>query len=134
MEEGGAVVIKNYDITNISWDMEVDGIEQTDIVLPRSTSIIVKQDEDEDAETIICEYLSNKYGFCINSFEYELVPDLKGYIIHFHQTIDGVDDRTPRYWRSNACNYEHAVEQLKDHIERELGEKVTFVELIGTNK
>ena len=54
----------------------------------------------------------------------------KNYTLHFKQTIDGVDTEIARYWRCIADNYEHAVEQLKDHIERELGEKVTFVELL----
>lgn len=125
-------MIKNYDITNIDWDMEVDGVKQKDIVLPTSTSIMVNQDENDDAETVICEHLSNRYGFCINSFEYELVSDMRGYVLHFKQTVDGLETETARYWRCDACNYEHAVEQLKDHIERELEEKVIFVELLGT--
>lgn len=121
---------KNYDIYNIVWDKEIDGVEQTDISLPSATSISITHGE--DAEDAICEYLTNKYGFCIVSFEYQLISEMKGYVLHFRQTVDGLETETPRYWRCDACNYEHAVEQLRDHIERELEEKIVFVELLGT--
>jgi hypothetical protein len=123
--------LKHYDIYNIVWDKEIDGVEQ-DVQLPSATTAAVYSDE--DAEEVIGDYLSDKYGFCVYSFEYELISEPIGYILHFRQTVDGIETETPRYWRSNADNYEHAVEQLKDHIERELGEKVIFVELIGTKK
>lgn len=58
---------------------------------------------------------------------------MKHYTLHFIQTIDGIEENTSRYWRCNADDYEHAVEQLRDHIERELEEKVVFVELIKTS-
>jgi hypothetical protein len=128
VEEGGTVV-RHYKVYNIVWDKEVDGVE-VDVALPDSVSYDIPHGV--DAEDEICNRLSDYNGYCVYSFEYDLVSETKGYVLHFRQTIDGLETDTPRYWRCDADNYEHAVEQLKDHIERELGEKVTFVEMLGT--
>lgn len=121
--------MRHYKVYNIVWDKEVDGVE-VDVGLPESVSYDIPHGV--DAEEEICNRLSDDNGYCVYTFEYELVSETKGFVLHFKQTIDGVDTDTARYWRCDADDYDHAVEQLKDHIERELGEKVTFVELIGT--
>lgn len=128
MDEGGAVV-RHYKVYNIVWDTEVDGVD-VDVKLPELVLVDIPHGLDEQDE--IVNRLSDCNGYCVYSFEYELVSETKGYVLHFRQTIDGIEDSNPRYWRSDADNYEHSVEQLKDHIEREMGEKVIFVELIGT--
>jgi hypothetical protein len=119
--------MRNYYIFNIIWDKEVDGVE-VDTFLPDNLSYDIPHSV--DAEDEICNRLSDENGFCVRSFEYKLISEIKEYTLHFKQTIDGVDTNESRFWRSDAKGYEHAVEQLKEHIERELGEKVTFVEVI----
>jgi len=101
---------------------------EVDVALPDSLSYHIPHGI--DAEDAIVNLLSDHNGYCVHSFEYKLLSETKEYMLHFRQTIDGLETDTPRYWRCDADNYEHAVEQLKDHIERELGEKVTFFELI----
>jgi hypothetical protein len=51
---------------------------------------------------------------------------MKTYLLHFHQTGSDI----PLYWRCEAEDYEHAVEQLKDEVEHAQGEKLIFVEKI----
>ena len=120
--------MRNYYIFNIVWDKEVDG-EEVDVNLPDTLSYDIPHGI--DAEDAICNLLSDNNGYCVHSFEYKLISELKGYVLHFKQTIDGIDTNESRYWRCDGSDYEHAVEQLKDHIERELNEKVTFVEVIA---
>lgn len=116
-----------YHVFNIVWDKEVDG-EEVDIFLPDTQNYDIPHGV--DAEDTLCNLLSDSNGYCVRSFEYKLMCESKDYTLHFKQTIDGRDTDVARYWRSEADDYDHAVEQLKDHIERELGEKVTFVELL----
>ena len=55
---------------------------------------------------------------------------MKNYTLHYRQTIDGKESETPLYWRCDADDYDHAVEQLKDEVEHAQGEKVIFVECL----
>jgi hypothetical protein len=51
---------------------------------------------------------------------------MQEYVLHYIQTLLGKESRS-LFWRCQADNYEHAVEQLENAIESE-GEKVVFVE------
>lgn len=56
---------------------------------------------------------------------------MKSYLIQFNQTIDNIDTPTiHRYWRCNADDYDHAIEQLQSEVCGCQGEKVTFHELL----
>lgn len=55
--------MKNYHIYDIKWD--TDGVEQSEYSLP---SEIILECEDEDE---IADYLSDVYGFCVESFNYD---------------------------------------------------------------
>lgn len=52
---------------NIDWD--TDGIPNSS--LPLETT--VEMDEDADLEYEIADALSDRYGFCVNNFTFELV-------------------------------------------------------------
>lgn len=121
--------MRHYRVFNIVWDKEVDG-EEVDVVLPEEASYDIPHNV--DAEDEIGDRLSDDNGYCVKSFEYELTSQTMGYLLHFRQTIDGVESKDARYWRCDADDYDHAVEQLKDEVERIQGEKVVFVELLGT--
>lgn len=128
MEEGGAFVrhFERYEAFNIVWD--TDDCEGEVPTLP--TKVIVECADEGQAEDIICEHLSDSMGFCVRSFEYRRINLLKHYLIHFKQTIDGVETETSRYWRCDAENYGHAIEQLNSEVAGSQGEKVFFHELI----
>jgi hypothetical protein len=53
---------------------------------------------------------------------------MKDYVLHFIQTHNLVDKNISSFWRCSADNYKHAVEQLRDEIERNQGERLIFVE------
>jgi len=55
-----------------------------------------------------------------------LTSDMREYVLHYIQTLLGQESRS-LFWRCQADNYEHAVEQLENAVESE-GEKVVFVE------
>lgn len=115
-----------YEAFNIVWDTD-----DTDGVIPALPErVMVECANEGEAEDTICEYLSNTSGFCVISFEYRKILPLKHYLIHFKQTIDGVDTETSRYWRCDAESYNHAIEQLNSEVYGSQGEKVTFHELI----
>lgn len=115
-----------YEAFNIVWD--TDDCEGEVPNLP--TKVIVECANEGEAEDVICEHLSDSMGFCVRSFEYRRINLLKHYLIHFKQTIDGVETETSRYWRCDAENYGHAIEQLNAEIVGSQGEKVFFHELI----
>lgn len=121
--------MRHFRVFNIVWDKEVDGVE-VDVGLPEEVSYDIPHGV--DAEEEICDRLSDDNGYCVHSFEYEMTSETKGYVLHYRQTLDGVESKTALYWRCDANDYDHAVEQLKDEVERIQGEKVMFVELIGT--
>lgn len=121
--------MRHFRVFNIVWDKEVDG-EEVDVGLPEELSYDIPHGV--DAEEEICDRLSDDNGYCVKSFEYEMISETKGYVLHYRQTLDGVESKTALYWRCDADDYDHAVEQLKDEVERIQGEKVVFVELIGT--
>lgn len=117
---------ERYEAFNIVWD--TDDCEGEVPTLP--TSLIVECANEGDAEDTICDSLSDSMGFCVRSFEYRKIVLLKNYLIHFKQTIDGIDTETSRYWRCSADNYNHAIEQLNSEVYGSQGEKVTFHELL----
>ena len=53
---------------------------------------------------------------------------MKNYVVHFIQTYNLVDQNISSFWRCSADNYNHAVEQLRDEIERNQGERLILVE------
>ena len=53
---------------------------------------------------------------------------MKDYVLHFMQTYNLVDKNISSFWRCSADNYNHAVEQLRDEIERNQGERLVLVE------
>ena len=53
---------------------------------------------------------------------------MKDYVLHFIQTYNLVDKNISSFWRCSADNYNHAVEQLRDEIERNQGERLVLVE------
>ena len=53
---------------------------------------------------------------------------MKDYVLHFIQTYNLVDKNISSFWRCSADNYNHAVEQLRDEIERNQGERLLLVE------
>jgi len=53
---------------------------------------------------------------------------MKDYVLHFIQTYNLVDKNISLFWRCSADNYNHAVEQLRDEIERNQGERLILVE------
>jgi len=53
---------------------------------------------------------------------------MKTFVLHYHQTIDGIESTKSLFWRCEADDYEHAVEQLENAIESE-NEELVFVEL-----
>lgn len=67
--------------TNIDWDTSDtdDGVEvtQDEVGLPRTVTLEIEEDEmsDEGIESIGATVLSDKYGWCVNSFNYEIVPE-----------------------------------------------------------
>jgi hypothetical protein len=128
VEEGGAFVkhFHRYLAFNIVWD--TDDIEGEMPNLP--TEVIVSAVSEDDAEDTICEQLTESTGFCVKSFEYKRQSDLKHYLIHFKQTIDGLETELSRYWRCDAENYTHAIEQLNAEVQQAQGEKVFFHELL----
>lgn len=117
---------ERYEAFNIVWD--TDDCEGEIPTLP--TNVIVECADESQAEDIICEYLSASVGFCVKSFEYRRINLLKHYLIHFKQTIDGLETETSRYWRCDAENYGHAIEQLNSEVCGSQGEKVFFHELL----
>jgi len=54
---------------------------------------------------------------------------MKSHVLHYIQTFDLVDRNVSLFWRCDAENYEHALEQLKDEVEGNQSEKLIFVEL-----
>jgi hypothetical protein len=53
---------------------------------------------------------------------------MKTFVLHYHQTIGGIESTKSLFWRCEADDYEHAVEQLENAIESE-NEELVFVEL-----
>ena len=52
---------------------------------------------------------------------------MKTFVLHYHQTFAGVESNCPLFWRCEADDYDHAVEQLENAIESE-NERLIFVE------
>ena len=57
---------------------------------------------------------------------------MKNYLIHYVQS-DGKNE-FDSYWRCEADNYDHAIEQLKDEVEHAQGESLLFHELLKCEK
>ena len=53
---------------------------------------------------------------------------MKDYVLHFIQTYNLIDKNISSFWRCSADNYKHAVEQLRDEIEHNQGERLLLVE------
>lgn len=58
---------------------------------------------------------------------------MKKYLIHYVQTTAD-NGEIDLYWRCDADDYSHAVEQLKDEVEHAEGEKLLFHELLKCEK
>lgn len=61
-------------VTNIDWDVndEEDEFTDKDLDLPGIVILTLKDvNDDDDMDDIIADRLSDKYGFCVNSFEWE---------------------------------------------------------------
>jgi len=50
------------------------------------------------------------------------------FVLHYIQTFNGMDIGISSFWRCFADNYEHALEQLKDEVEINQGERVILAE------
>lgn len=68
---------KTIKVTNIDWDIDIDDFEldmqdltkkdlQDYLNLPEEEEIVVPEDDDD--EDYIADYLSDKYGYCVNKF------------------------------------------------------------------
>ncbi len=55
-----------FSVKNISWDTDGEEVD-----LPTSTTLEVELEEDDDIDTVIGDALSDKFGFCLFSFDYE---------------------------------------------------------------
>jgi hypothetical protein len=53
---------------------------------------------------------------------------MKTFTLHYKQTFAGVESTQSLFWRCEADDYEHAVEQLENAIESE-NERLVFAEL-----
>ena len=118
--------IRLYEVFNIVWDTDGLNIEN----LPSATIVECKDDDFGAEEEEIANALSDKYDWCVISYEYRRIRTMKHYLIHFKQTVDGVDSELSRYWRCDAEDYNHAIEQLNSEVVGSQGEKVIFHELI----
>jgi len=58
-------------VTNIVYDTESDGVVHTDLDLP--TEIILEIDKDCDIEDEIADTISNKTGWCVEGYNYEIL-------------------------------------------------------------
>ncbi len=57
-----------FAIKNISWDTDGEELD-----LPTSTTLEVEHEEDDDLDTLIADALSDKFGFCMFSFDYDIL-------------------------------------------------------------
>jgi len=57
-----------------------------------------------------------------------MTKGMKSYVLHFIQTFNLIDENISLFWSCYANNYDHAVEQLRDEVERNQGEKLILVE------
>lgn len=56
--------------SEIDWDTEIDG-ENTSVDLPKAVKMLV--DNDTDLENEGADVLSDMYGWCVNSFNYNII-------------------------------------------------------------
>lgn len=54
-------------VTNIEWDTDGE-----DCDLPTSTELEIEHDEEDDLDAIIADALSDKFGFCMFDFNYDV--------------------------------------------------------------
>lgn len=64
-------MITKVKATDIEWD--TDGKKISD--LPDTTIIEIEHEDDDDLEDLVADTLSDKFGFCIFSFNYDTVKD-----------------------------------------------------------
>ena len=85
--------MKNYYITNINWDT-TDSVEEIDEIILPSELLIEAEDEES-----IADALSDKYGFCVNSFDSEYLgiktirKMIKQGILYFDFSEDAEEDK-----------------------------------------
>ena len=85
--------MKNYYISNIKWDT-TDSVEEIDEIILPSELLIEAEDEDS-----IADALSDKHGFCVESFDYAplnittLRKLIKNKKLYFDFTADADDDK-----------------------------------------
>ena len=78
---------KNVEITNIDWDTEdCDG----EVDLPEEIQAEIEFPEGDDPDEIVCEWLSDEYGFCVNGFSYSL-PEEDDFVDEFGEKINGIE-------------------------------------------
>jgi hypothetical protein len=65
-EVGEQPMKSKFSVKNISWDTDGEEVD-----LPTSTTLEVELEEDDDIDTVIGDALSDKFGFCLFSFDYE---------------------------------------------------------------
>jgi len=61
-------------VTNIEWDMsdcESDDIPNLPPFVNISTTALQPNPTEDEVETLISDYLSDEYGFCVFGFDYE---------------------------------------------------------------
>jgi len=58
-------------VTDIVYDTESDGAVHTDLDLP--TEMILEIDNDCDVEDEIADIISNKTGWCVEGYNYEIL-------------------------------------------------------------
>jgi hypothetical protein len=55
-------------VTDIVWDTDGDGVD-----LPTEMVVDTAAEGIEDPDTEIADWLSNKFGWCVNGFQYEAI-------------------------------------------------------------
>lgn len=58
-------------VTEIVYDTESDGIVHTDLDLPTEMTLTI--DNSNDVETLISDAISDKTGWCVEGFNYEIL-------------------------------------------------------------
>lgn len=61
--------MKTYEIYNIQWDTESDGVVYDAQKLGLPSSVIVKIDDNEDIEETINDTLANNFDWCVFGWE-----------------------------------------------------------------
>ena len=78
---------KKVEICNIDWDTEdCEG----EVSLPESVSGEIFFPEGTDPDDIVADWLSDEYGFCVNSFSYSL-PEEDDFVDAFGEVVNRIE-------------------------------------------